>query len=370
MRHCGDRQQAKSKARSAFLLTAKLALAAALAMAMMPWLISSPVNADAATLVPDGDVSGSINLTNSASTQVNNYSYIDESPAVDTDYVQNTQGNTKSDLYTLQDAATSGKGQIASVQVTARAIRTGSGGTITLNVKTNSSTTSQTSQNLTASYASYSSTSWTTNPVSTKEWTWGEIKDLQVQLTLSKGQCTQLYVTITYSVPTLESYQDSSYNQVWGTVTNPYDGTYKTAWMKGSNFTSDTAGSSGHTYHVAYYDGSATYGGRQIFSATATVDATYVLTSDYALDSNSATEGVWHAVVFDDSMSPSPPTYYNDAAGSVGYVVADDFQVAPAAIPEFPAPVAALTVAMACFGIYWWMRQRAMRSHNSAVRIQ
>jgi len=65
--------------------------------------------------------------------------------------------------------------------------------------------------------------------------------------------------------------------------------------------------------------------------------------------------GIWHAVVYKDSVASPPPTYVSDDPDGT---VEDSFEVTEAAIPEFPTAIAGITVAALCFGIYFWMRKR------------
>ncbi|MEE9202453.1 MAG: hypothetical protein V3U31_04585, partial [Dehalococcoidia bacterium] len=116
-----------------------------------------------------------------------------------------------------------------------------------------------------------------------------------------------------------------------------------------------------NTYAVGYYDGDAT-GGGQLTATDAGLSSTAYgnLVSQYLLTTDqNAVPGTWHAVVFDSAYG-SPPTNYNDATTTAGYVVEDDFAVQAAAIPEFPTVAAAITVAGLCFGIYYLMRRRSL----------
>ena len=87
------------------------------------------------------------------------------------------------------------------------------------------------------------------------------------------------------------------------------------------------------TYAVGYYDASATNGGLRVWNHSGLTSTVYGnLSSEYLLSTDdSATEGTWHAVVFDTEFG-NPPTYYNDAATTAGYVVEDSFNVTQAAI--------------------------------------
>jgi len=72
-----------------------------------------------------------------------------------------------------------------------------------------------------------------------------------------------------------------------------------------------------------------------------------------------ATAGTWHGAVF--RSGSSPPSDYNSAAGATGYVTADSFYVTDNAIPEFSTIMAAISVAIICFGTYYWMRKKKVR---------
>ncbi|MFH1775365.1 MAG: hypothetical protein ABH839_01720 [Chloroflexota bacterium] len=98
------------------------------------------------------------------------------------------------------------------------------------------------------------------------------------------------------------------------------------------------------TYDVAYYDAGAN-GGRKIETdggLTATTYGNISSTLDLTGD-GSAVAGTWHAAVF--RLNSNPPTNYDSAAGTDGFVTADSFDVDAAAIPEFPAVIAGVGVA-------------------------
>ena len=108
---------------------------------------------------------------------------------------------------------------------------------------------------------------------------------------------------------------------------------------------------------VAYYDGAGDW---VVSDSTADADANGVIESqlhfpDYA---GTATEGLWHAVVYMDVIAV-PPTdgYIENDPNSIRECA---FTVTGEAIPEFPTVIAGIVVAGLCFGIYWWMRRRRL----------
>lgn len=151
-----------------------------------------------------------------------------------------------------------------------------------------------------------------------------------------------------------------SYNDATHTVQDDlFDSSGDIVYMyKGAGFQAS------NNYAVTYYDGSVTGGGQKVATDSGLIaGASGNLSSQYLLNTDiNAAAGTWHAVAFDEDLLPiqGPPTNYNDAAATSGYVVADSFEVTVAAIPEFTTVIAAIVVAGLCFLIYYWMRQRSL----------
>ena len=138
-------------------------------------------------------------------------------------------------------------------------------------------------------------------------------------------------------------------------MANPYGSGTQTAYIWAHGLRPS------NTYAVAYYDADVTGGGQKVATDSGLTSSAYGnLSSQYLLTTDSgAIPGTWHAVVFDSAYG-SPPTNYNDAVTTAGYVVEDSFEVTAGAIPEFPTVIAGIMVAGLCFGIYWRMRKRRL----------
>lgn len=341
-----------SSALSFFVL--RLAIAVILALIALP-VHSEPVRADTVTLRPNA-AGAATNLT-LVGAATNWQAVADVTADGDTTRVENTAGNQKIDLYNLTDSSAP-VGKVTGLTITVVAARTGSGGNLTIQLRTNNITyADSSSQSLTASYVSYNNldATWaTTNPNTGKAWTWSDINSLQVGVALSKGKATQIYVTVTYTAAAADSYQDSGHGTLWGdTIAEAYNSTYNMVYIWGTNFTAS------HSYTVAYYDSAGTMLG---LGDSVSSDATNNLSSSYLLSTDpGAIWGTWHAQVFDTDIG-SPPGSYNASATGLVYNVA--FEVASSAIPEFPTVMAALAVAGISFAIYWRMRRRLKNSMN------
>ena len=149
--------------------------------------------------------------------------------------------------------------------------------------------------------------------------------------------------------PTWESYDDAVQSNVWGTVGDPYTDTTQTAYMYGQGFAAGT-------YAVGFYDNAGDKAGSDVSGTFASGN----LSAQFALNTDpTGAEGTWHAVVFDTALG-SPSANYTATSGAAGYVTEDDFEVNASAIPEIPTVLAAIGVAMFCFGIYYWMRRRRL----------
>lgn len=129
-------------------------------------------------------------------------------------------------------------------------------------------------------------------------------------------------VTVDYTTPTWESYNDSAHNY----VNNNFIAGQQTVYMLGTGFGAN------YSYKVAYYDGGNT---KRSTDASINANSSGNLSSSYTFASGTDVAGLWHAQVFNASISP-PVTY--DAANTS--VIADhSFSVDITAIPEFPAGI-------------------------------
>ena len=149
---------------------------------------------------------------------------------------------------------------------------------------------------------------------------------------------------------TLESYDSPSHTAIDNTFGTGEGTAYM--WAHGLDASIN--------YDIAYYDATVSGGGQKITSDTNMSTTSYgnlSFTCNLAYNS-SAIPGTWHAVVF--RAGSSPPTNYNDAATTTGYVLADSFTVQSEAIPEFPTVASAIAVTAICFGLYYWMRKRKL----------
>jgi len=120
-------------------------------------------------------------------------------------------------------------------------------------------------------------------------------------------------------------------------------GTSSIIYMKGTGFSSGS-------YKVRYYDAnSLQIGTDDNITVPMGGEPVDVLKSNLACDTNpSAKDGTWNAKVYTSSGTT---------------LLADDtFIVQADVIPEFPTVIAAVSVAMLCFGIYWWMKKRRRHS--------
>lgn len=315
-----------------------------------------PVPAAAATLTatPNGDGTTALTLFGAAT----HWQAVLTNDG-DTTYVGNTTGASKSDLFTLDTSTVtvSGKGKINSVTVYMVAMRSGTGGTVAAYLQVNANTTTGTAKTLTASYAPYSEVR-TTSP-SGGEWTWQNIRNLQIGVTLVKGRATQVYAVIDYTPASAATYRDAGFTTLWGrNLSEPYDATYKTVYVYGSSFSS-----SYNSYHVAYYDANSFPNPNLKADNAVSSDASGNLSDWYSLDTDpNAIAGTWRAVVFDTAIGSPPSTY---AAGAGGAIVDIPFEVLNGAIPEFPAVIASILVAGLCFITYWQLRKKSAPAGGS-----
>ncbi len=160
---------------------------------------------------------------------------------------------------------------------------------------------------------------------------------------------------ITFTAP-WDSYQEVGRT----TIRDVYNDTYSTVYMKGTGFAAGT-------YNVAYYDeaGVKVLSDNGISVAVDGVLQSLIILGSYP----SSSPGTWYALAQPASYAAFHVDYSTAIASpdTYGLIANDSFDVADSAIPEFPTVMAAIVVAGACFGIYWWMRRK---SRNSVVRSQ
>jgi len=147
------------------------------------------------------------------------------------------------------------------------------------------------------------------------------------------------------NIKTWGSFNDAAHT----TVDNYFDVDEYTVYMHGENFDASTA------YHVAYYDSVGTK--IQSEGDNSTSGGTLISQCYFPNYQESATPGIWHVVVYKDSIASPPETYTPDDPNRT---VEDSFEVTAAAIPEFPTLMAVITVTVICFGIYYWVRRRKL----------
>lgn len=135
-----------------------------------------------------------------------NYKQVNEEVADDdSTYVYRT-GTAKYDTYNIPDSAV-GKGAINFVKVYFRAKKhVGEAGQAAAVVYTHSNPYKGDEETLPGSYRDFSY-QWSTNPHTGEAWTWEEINDLEIGVTLKPSNanlhCTQVYVEVDCEEPTL-----------------------------------------------------------------------------------------------------------------------------------------------------------------------
>lgn len=147
----------------------------------------------------------------------------------------------------------------------------------------------------------------------------------------------------------LFSYSDSGRT----TDCDSFNSSARTAYMQGRGY-AGTA-SAPVAYTVAYYDGD---GDKQVTESVSCTDGN--ISSACPLIRPGAKEGEWHAVVYRDSVTSPPATYYQDDpdASYIDVAGEDSFNVDASAIPEFPAAAGPAALAGICLLIYWWIKKR------------
>ena len=163
--------------------------------------------ADTVTLRPnsDGDVTNfDIGGTTVALT---NWESVDEEISDDdVTYVEEPGNSYKHDLYGLPDVSLSGSINSVTVYINCKAGPTPSQPSAYTMIKTGAVEYNGTEITLTTSYVTYSTT-YTTNPQTTIEWTWTEVNALQAGLGMQKASnaqpkisiCTQVWVVVDYN---------------------------------------------------------------------------------------------------------------------------------------------------------------------------
>jgi hypothetical protein len=181
---------------------------------LLPYLAAAgmliPPQAEAASFIlrPNGDRAGSCGL--SCSIDTCHYCLIDETPALDEDYVFAGSPAYARDTYDLTDHSTE-TGAITGVEFLYRAKTTGKSGYLKgVLIVPGDHRYFGAEKKLSHAWALYSD-AWTTNPYTGKPWQWGEIDALQVGLDLRSlddpagsgtSQCSQAYVVVTYDPST------------------------------------------------------------------------------------------------------------------------------------------------------------------------
>jgi len=150
-------------------------------------------------------------------------------------------------------------------------------------------------------------------------------------------------LTVVWTAP-WDSYSDSGHS----TQVDIFDeGSEDTAYMTGTGFQASTA------YRVCFWDGSGT----KASTVDASSDGSGNLSAAHAY-SESETAGTWYATIY-DSQAYSPGSH----SASDPYIIGDDsFEVTAGAIPEFSTIMAAISVAGLCFGAYYWLRKKRLRT--------
>lgn len=158
--------------------------------------------AEEVTLRPAGDRAGGCALSLSVSMDACHYCLIDETPALDGDYVFSSTPAYAWDIYDLTDHATE-TGPIRTVELFARARAAGGDGHCRcMLILPGDRRYNGKERKLSDSWALLSD-AWPVNPATGKRWQWSEIDALQVGLGLrssgAPAQCSQLYVVVTYA---------------------------------------------------------------------------------------------------------------------------------------------------------------------------
>ncbi len=166
--------------------------------------IPMPVFAAAETLRPNavGDETA-IETTSEAT----HWQAVDEAVADDdVTYVQQTTGVWKRDLYNLPASAGDGTVNSITVYYTARHVSDAATASTRASIKTGGVTFDGVIQEVPIAFAEKSE-EWAVNPDTEVAWTWADIDDLQIGVSLEglvvrSARCTQVYVVVDYTAAT------------------------------------------------------------------------------------------------------------------------------------------------------------------------
>jgi hypothetical protein len=145
----------------------------------------------------------------------------------------------------------------------------------------------------------------------------------------------------------------------WTTVCNSFADSTNHVYMYGENFDAGTT-------KVGWYDGNDDWMETDTYVGWGggILDWSECDLLSFAGPPPTAAAGTWHAVVL--LQGDDMPATYAGAIADPDFVADDSFIVDATAIPEFPEVMAAIGVAGLCFGIYYWMRKRRLRTKFSS----
>lgn len=147
-------------------------------------------------LRPDG--AGSLSQLTSSGCS-NNWECVDEETSDDdASYVKGSGNGSNDDLYTLQNSSVS-SGTIDSLIVYINCWGSNSARKAETILRINNNNYNGSSNNLSSTYTVYS-TLYINNPNTSSPWTWTEIDNLEIGVSITKdGRCTQIWVEIFYT---------------------------------------------------------------------------------------------------------------------------------------------------------------------------
>jgi hypothetical protein len=143
----------------------------------------------------------------------------------------------------------------------------------------------------------------------------------------------------------------------WTTVCNSFADSTNHGYMYGENFDAGTT-------KVGWYDGNDDWVETDTYASWGGGILNWSECDFRSYEGTATAAGTWHAVVL--LQSEDMPATYGLAIADPDFVADDSFIVDATAIPEFPEVMAAIGVAGLCFGIYWWMRKRRLRTKFSS----
>ncbi|MFC2001805.1 hypothetical protein ACFLUZ_04800 [Chloroflexota bacterium] len=164
---------------------------------VLPW--GEP---DQEILIPEAN-GGTTGLEGQYPAEGEHWDKVDDIPADDGDsYVYTTKKQYRTDLYMLTDHM-EGEGNINGISVYFRF--SGDGANAKAAIKTYGQTHYGIQESQTGDTYTTKSYQWTTNPSTNSEWTWEEIDNLQVGVSLKakkhgSAACTQVFVIIDYEI--------------------------------------------------------------------------------------------------------------------------------------------------------------------------